>query len=591
MPTAPRVDAPEQAAFEVERFDFTDDGRLEVVGRWFGVRGRRFVRPVLNVDVGGNRRRLIAVLDHKPWIAADGELWVAEFPWQGAQEAAGEAELEVGSLNVDLPAPGERLTSSGLWSQPSRRPSPVAPRREETTGSRPSSPGRKPAAPPLRKDTARRAAMAGDPTSALERGLAAARSEAMRLRERYEAEAERLHAEAERAVERAESAEADLETARDEIARLQELETTIRAELDDHRVDSSLSAENDQLRAAATDARDAAAEAHAELARMTEAEAGLRADLEKARTEATTARDELKKLKRAEGSARRQLEKLRAETDGLRESAQLAEDAEARHGATLSARDEQHRTTVDALKGSLAARTAEHEAALTELRNQHTAAMAALEKDLGSRVTDVDQLNDEHAMALTALEGEHAAAIVAMKDEHAAAIADVRAEVESLRALEADYEAMRERETQAREEAETLRMSEETAAAEAAEMREREAMARKETQALRIAEAAALAELERLGSGRPAPAPHQESDTQELQRRLESEREAREQLAAQIEELRHTLQQPSAAAGATFTPTGPRAAFNTQSARMLALLGIAVVVASILAVALAGGLI
>ena len=30
MPTAPRVDAPQQSAFEVERFDFDGDDRLQV---------------------------------------------------------------------------------------------------------------------------------------------------------------------------------------------------------------------------------------------------------------------------------------------------------------------------------------------------------------------------------------------------------------------------------------------------------------------------------------------------------------------------------------------------------------------------------
>src|SRR4051794_6400187 len=102
MPTAPRVDAPQQSAFEIERFDFDGDDRLEVSGRRFGVRGRRFVRPVRTMDVAGEPRRLVALLDHKPWAAADGERWIAAFPWDGAQEAAGPAVLEVGSLNVGL---------------------------------------------------------------------------------------------------------------------------------------------------------------------------------------------------------------------------------------------------------------------------------------------------------------------------------------------------------------------------------------------------------------------------------------------------------------------------------------------------------
>ena len=43
--------APEQTGFELDRFQWAGEDRLEVEGRWFGVRGRRFVRPVLTVYV------------------------------------------------------------------------------------------------------------------------------------------------------------------------------------------------------------------------------------------------------------------------------------------------------------------------------------------------------------------------------------------------------------------------------------------------------------------------------------------------------------------------------------------------------------
>ena len=33
--------------FELDRFEFTDGDRIALSGRWFGVRGRRFVRPTL----------------------------------------------------------------------------------------------------------------------------------------------------------------------------------------------------------------------------------------------------------------------------------------------------------------------------------------------------------------------------------------------------------------------------------------------------------------------------------------------------------------------------------------------------------------
>ena len=95
-------------AFDVERFEWTAIDRLEVRGRWTGVRGRRFMRPSLSVEIARGRRRLIALLDHKPWAAGDGDTWVAAFPWDGERGDVGPAVLEVGTgLSVELPPPRE----------------------------------------------------------------------------------------------------------------------------------------------------------------------------------------------------------------------------------------------------------------------------------------------------------------------------------------------------------------------------------------------------------------------------------------------------------------------------------------------------
>ncbi len=117
MPTQSRVPgaASSEVDFELERFERTGPDRIEIAGRWYGLRGRRFVRPVLNLQMGGgSRRRAIALLEHKPWAADDGETWVAAFAWPpGAGEVEG-AELEVGpGLVVDLPAPGGKPWSQG----------------------------------------------------------------------------------------------------------------------------------------------------------------------------------------------------------------------------------------------------------------------------------------------------------------------------------------------------------------------------------------------------------------------------------------------------------------------------------------------
>jgi hypothetical protein len=120
-------------AFDVERFEWTAVDRLEVRGRWTGVRGRRFMRPSLNIGVERGRRRLIALLEHKPWAAGDGDTWVAAFPWDGARDDVGPCVLEVGAgLSVPLPAPREphhvRDAAAKLASAPPPAP-PVVPER------------------------------------------------------------------------------------------------------------------------------------------------------------------------------------------------------------------------------------------------------------------------------------------------------------------------------------------------------------------------------------------------------------------------------------------------------------------------------
>jgi len=77
------------------------DGRLVVTGRWYGVTGRRFMRPVLQAP---GQRRLIALLDHKPWSAEEGVRWLAAFPDDGY---VGASRLQVApDIAVELPAAG-----------------------------------------------------------------------------------------------------------------------------------------------------------------------------------------------------------------------------------------------------------------------------------------------------------------------------------------------------------------------------------------------------------------------------------------------------------------------------------------------------
>src|SRR3954451_15098309 len=106
------VHASPAVAFEVDTFGWTASDRIEVTGRWFGLRGHRFMRPALMVEAGEDRRRLLALLEDKAGGAGGGEPWVAAFAWAGDPEDLDAAELSVApSLAVELPslrAPGRR---------------------------------------------------------------------------------------------------------------------------------------------------------------------------------------------------------------------------------------------------------------------------------------------------------------------------------------------------------------------------------------------------------------------------------------------------------------------------------------------------
>jgi hypothetical protein len=80
----------------VERIAVSAPGRVEVTGRWFGVRGRRFVRPTLTMGAaGGAETRALAELEHKPWAAEDGDVWVASFPVDIDLDEVSDLELSV----------------------------------------------------------------------------------------------------------------------------------------------------------------------------------------------------------------------------------------------------------------------------------------------------------------------------------------------------------------------------------------------------------------------------------------------------------------------------------------------------------------
>jgi hypothetical protein len=134
----------------VERLAATEDGRVEIVGRWFGVRGRRFMRPALTLTLSedGPDRRWLAELEHKPWEAQDGEPWTAVFPVDIALDSASAIELAVApdiEITVRPPADAAGLTDArsiaaqarspmAKQNAPGRRPSARAQDLERLTG-------------------------------------------------------------------------------------------------------------------------------------------------------------------------------------------------------------------------------------------------------------------------------------------------------------------------------------------------------------------------------------------------------------------------------------------------------------------------
>ncbi|HEX2102904.1 MAG TPA: hypothetical protein VHF51_04595, partial [Solirubrobacteraceae bacterium] len=125
-------EAPSAVAFEAERFEWAAPGRLEVTGRWYGLRGHRFMRPALVVWQGDERRRLLAVLEHKPWAADEGEPWIAAFEWDGEPVELDAAELSVApTVAVELPPPalpGDRRHNARTAPRSSRASAAGAPR-------------------------------------------------------------------------------------------------------------------------------------------------------------------------------------------------------------------------------------------------------------------------------------------------------------------------------------------------------------------------------------------------------------------------------------------------------------------------------
>ncbi len=107
--TRQRVATVGRARFELDRLELVDGDRYELEGRWFDVRGRRFMRPTLTMLVDDQSVRMLADLADKPWPTEEGEPWRATFPYPLDGGELLEAELTVApDVSIMLPVPGGR---------------------------------------------------------------------------------------------------------------------------------------------------------------------------------------------------------------------------------------------------------------------------------------------------------------------------------------------------------------------------------------------------------------------------------------------------------------------------------------------------
>ncbi len=297
-----------EPGFVVERFGAAGD-RLEVAGHWHGLRGRRFVRPVLWLHRGETRRRLVAVLDHKPWAADDGDPWFAAFAWDGGALDFDRAELEVGrELVVELPLPGRKPPPS-TPARP-RRPSELERTREELTAA-------------TRERRALQAALDTATTDAgdLER-LRAERDRAVEAAERARADGERLvndeyrqreraQEALDRATDRARDTEAALDLARRQLTAARASYARLEAERDEAR---------QALAAAITEG-----DKPSELLEAAQAERDQgRERFEVAEREREEARQRLEVMERQRDEARERLAVAMAEGDEMRAQLEAA---------------------------------------------------------------------------------------------------------------------------------------------------------------------------------------------------------------------------------------------------------------------------
>ena len=297
--------------FEVDRFEWADDDRLELEGRWFGLRGRRFIRPTLDVEVDGESRRLLALMEHKPWAPAEGEEWLVAFAWEGDRGDIA-AELAVGSdLTFELPRPN------------GGPPGKTSPKRLAAAAASAVQPARR------KPDEALEQRLAE-----AERGRSEALSDAQALRRALEQKERTLRELGERLRElEQQQPAADVDEGQDERVRELEEQAARVPELEEEL--ARVRAERDAERAAATGEADELRPRLTDLQHRLDAAVSAR---DGAREQADQAQRERYEVQGALAAAERELARAAAERDDLRSSVS-AERRELRRERDVAAKE------------------------------------------------------------------------------------------------------------------------------------------------------------------------------------------------------------------------------------------------------------
>jgi hypothetical protein len=344
----------------VERLEATEDGLVEVSGRWFGVRGRRFVRPALTLTLGdAPQQRWLADLAHKPWAALDGEPWMAAFPVDVELADATAIELTVApDIEIMLRAPEGATGTAAAGPVAAHARSPVA--KQDARGRRPSA-----RAQDLERLTTR---------------LASAQAALERERERRAA------------VDQA------LEEQRTEGRRIAAELGRVRAELDlastVQRENEAVSAELDSTRRQLRAAERRYEELSAEHDRALEAQARVEAELRERSGALESARDALEQ-ERAAGAER--LRSAEASAERLR----ATEARAGRQRATEARATEQPQTSVSQRRSATVSETNDRSDDPEPTREEPRRRERRAERDLG-----YDRGNDVRPRPVAAHRGE-----------------------------------------------------------------------------------------------------------------------------------------------------------------------------------------